>query len=42
MQFYASGVFDTVHCSSTRLTHSMLVTGYGTYKGKKYWLVKNR
>lgn len=26
----------------TKPTHSMLVIGYGTYKGEQFWLVKNR
>ena len=42
MQFYAGGVFDEPNCSSTKQTHPMLVIGYGTYKGKQFWLVKNR
>ena len=42
LQFYSDGVFNSLHCSNTKLTHSMLLTGYGTYEGKQYWLVKNR
>ena len=42
MQFYYGGVFDSSRCSSSVLTNSMLVTGYGTLNGKDYWLVKNR
>ena len=42
LQFYSGGIFDTAHCSSTSLNHAMVITGYGTYKNKKYWLVKNR
>ena len=42
MQFYQSGVFDSSSCSNTKLNHAMLVTGYGSYNGKDYWLVKNR
>ena len=44
MQYYSGGVFDSSRCSSNKgsLTHSMLVTGYGTSNGKDYWLVKNR
>ena len=42
LQYYYSGVFSSAHCSSTYLSHSMLLTGYGTYQGTKYWLVKNR
>lgn len=41
-QFYAGGVFDEPNCSPTKQTHSMLVIGYGTYKGEQFWLVKNR
>lgn len=43
-QFYEGGVFDEPNCYNqpSRLTHSMLIIGYGTYKGKDYWLVKNR
>nr|BAG74343.1 silicatein-M2 [Ephydatia fluviatilis] len=40
-RFYQSGVFDSSSCSSTKLNHAMLVTGYGSYNGKDYWLVKN-
>ena len=42
LQFYAGGVFDTVHCSSTKVARAVLIVGYGEYSGKKYWLVKNR
>ena len=41
-QFYAGGVFDEPNCSTSKLTHSVLIIGYGTLKGKDYWLVKNR
>ena len=41
-QFYSSGIFDEPNCSTTELTHAMLVIGYGMYKDKDYWLVKNR
>nr|CAQ03433.1 silcatein 2 [Spongilla lacustris]CAQ54052.1 silicatein alpha 4 [Spongilla lacustris] len=40
-RFYQSGVFDSSSCSNTKLNHAMLVTGYGSYNGKDYWLVKN-
>ena len=36
------GVYSNSRCSSTELTHAMVVTGYGTYNGKDYYLVKNR
>ena len=41
-QFYSGGVYNSIKCSRTSLNHAMLVTGYGTYKGKEYYLVKNR
>jgi len=41
-QFYAGGVFDEPNCSTSKLTHSVLIIGYGTFKDKDYWLVKNR
>ena len=41
-QFYSSGIFDEPNCSNTELTHSMLIIGYGVYKDRNYWLVKNR
>ena len=41
-QFYHSGIYDNALCSSTRLTHAVLVVGYGVHEGTDYWLVKNR
>nr|CAI46305.1 silicatein alpha [Suberites domuncula] len=40
-RFYYSGVYDSSRCSSSSLNHAMVVTGYGSYNGKKYWLAKN-
>nr|BAG74346.1 silicatein-G1 [Ephydatia fluviatilis] len=40
-QFYSDGILDVVYCSSTNLSHTVLVVGYGTYKNKDYWLIKN-
>uniref|UniRef100_A0A3Q0SEZ4 Cathepsin L.1 n=1 Tax=Amphilophus citrinellus TaxID=61819 RepID=A0A3Q0SEZ4_AMPCI len=40
-QFYNSGIYDEPACSSTSLSHAMLVVGYGTENGQDYWLVKN-
>ena len=42
MQYYSGGVYSSTQCTSSTLTHAMLLTGYGTYNGKEYYLVKNR
>jgi len=38
-----TGVYYDPGCNSHRLSHAVLVVGYGTdgYSGKEYWLVKN-
>ncbi|XP_053701437.1 procathepsin L-like [Synchiropus splendidus] len=40
-QLYVAGVYDEPNCSSTRLTHDVLIVGYGNYRGQDYWLLKN-
>lgn len=41
-QFYSDGVLDIPNCSRSKLTHALLVVGYGYSHSKDYWLVKNR
>jgi C1A family cysteine protease len=38
---YHSGVLTADGCDPTRMTHAVLLVGFGTEGGKKYWLVKN-
>ncbi|KAL7861646.1 hypothetical protein SRHO_G00130870 [Serrasalmus rhombeus] len=41
-QLYHSGVYDEPACSSIKLTHAVLIVGYGTDNLRQdYWLVKN-
>ena len=42
LQFYYRGIYSSQRCSSSRLNHAMLVTGYGTINQRDYWLAKNR
>ena len=41
-QYYQSGIYNLPGCSSSSLTHALLITGYGTYNNYDYWLLKNR
>jgi C1A family cysteine protease len=39
-QFYKTGVYDAKDCGED-LDHGVLLVGYGTESGKKFWRVKN-
>lgn len=42
-QFYHSGVYSNILCSSRLLDHGVLAVGWGTDSSEgKYWIVKNR
>ncbi|KAI0210886.1 Digestive cysteine proteinase 1, partial [Lamellibrachia satsuma] len=38
---YRGGVYNDPRCSKRSANHAVLVVGYGTHKGTKYWLIKN-
>ena len=41
-QFYSEGIYSSTQCDSTHLNHAMLIVGYDSYHGDKYWIMKNR
>lgn len=41
-QFCFVGVYYDENCDRDNVNHAMLVVGYGTQKGHKYWIIKNR
>lgn len=43
LQWYSRGIVDESHssCDPAGLNHGVLIVGYGSEKGKDYWIVKN-
>ncbi|CAK1590825.1 unnamed protein product [Parnassius mnemosyne] len=41
--FYSHGVYFEPNCKNKiyQMNHAVLVVGYGTFNGQRYWLVKN-
>lgn len=37
-----SGVYYDENCNPGNINHAVLAVGYGTQKGTKHWIVKNR
>jgi len=40
-QLYKSGIYYDAGCSSTKLSHSVLIVGYGSTNGQDYWIARN-
>ncbi|EDV90462.1 procathepsin L [Drosophila grimshawi] len=38
---YKHGIYDDKECNNGEVNHSVLVVGYGSEKGKDFWIVKN-
>ncbi|NXY00638.1 CATK protein, partial [Centropus bengalensis] len=41
-QFYSRGVYYDESCNAENINHAVLAVGYGTQKGTKHWIIKNR
>lgn len=41
LQFYSHGIYSEPDCNPKELDHAVLVVGYGTERGKDFWIVKN-
>uniref|UniRef100_A0A3B3H3X3 Cathepsin 12 n=1 Tax=Oryzias latipes TaxID=8090 RepID=A0A3B3H3X3_ORYLA len=39
--FYSSGIYDEPNCDPNRLSHAVLLVGYGSEEGQDYWIIKN-
>ena len=40
-QLYSKGIYDEKRCSTSNLDHAVGCVGYGSEKGKDYWIVRN-
>lgn len=38
---YKSGIFYEPECNDPKISHAVLIVGYGNEKGNDYWIVKN-
>ena len=41
MQHYQKGIYDDASCPTDSVNHAITIVGYGTEKGKDYWIIKN-
>lgn len=37
-----AGIYDEPNCDPNRLSHAVLLVGYGSEEGQDYWIIKNR
>ncbi|CAD7088717.1 unnamed protein product [Hermetia illucens] len=40
-KLYKQGIYEDDNCKSEKVTHEILIVGYGSEKGKDYWIIKN-
>ncbi|XP_037915980.1 procathepsin L-like isoform X1 [Hermetia illucens] len=40
-QLYKGGIYDDEECNKDEVNHEILIVGYGSEKGKDYWIIKN-
>ncbi|XP_017333001.1 procathepsin L [Ictalurus punctatus] len=39
--FYSSGIYEEPRCNPNNLSHAVLLVGYGSERGRDYWIIKN-
>lgn len=37
-----SGIYEEPRCNPNNLSHAVLLVGYGSERGRDYWIIKNR